>query len=110
MKKLNVVIIVVILIFCSNFVFAATTINSNLETNQEIKDLITISSPLKVISIPFGFFGTFIQGFVLVIAFSFVTTLVCKLLINSNRSFKTYLTHKRLGKIMDRMYYYKRDV
>ena len=35
-------------------------------------------------------------------------TLLCKCIINSTQSLKTYISHKRLGKVMDRMYKYKR--
>ena len=110
MKKINVAIIVLIFIFFSNSIFASTIIVDNLEKNQEMSKLINIPSPMKILSIPFGFFGTFINGFLIVIGFYCIITMVCKVLINSKRSFKTYLSHKKLGKIMDRMYYYKRDV
>lgn len=110
MKKINVAIIVLIFIFFSNSIFASTIVVDNLEKNQEMSNLINIPSPMKILSIPFGFFGTFINGFFIVISFYFIITMVCKVLINSKKSFKTYLSHKKLGKIMDRMYYYKRDV
>lgn len=110
MKKLNVVIIVLVFIFFSNNVFASTTVASNLEINEKMNSLINIPSPLSVLSIPFGFFGTFIKGFLIVIGLYCIITMFCKVLINSQRSFKTYLSHRRLGKIMDRMYEYKREV
>lgn len=109
MKKINVAIIVLIFIFFSNSIFASTTVVDNLETNQEMSNLINISSPLNIISIPFGFFGTFINGFLIVIGLYCIITIVCKVLINSKRSFKTYLSYRKLGKIMDRMYEYKRE-
>ena len=109
MKKINVAIIVLIFIFFSNSIFASTIVVDNLETNQEMSNLINISSPLNIISIPFGFFGTFINGFLIVIGLYCIITIVCKVLINSKRSFKTYLSYRKLGKIMDRMYEYKRE-
>lgn len=110
MKKINVAIIVLIFIFFSNSIFASTIVVDNLEKNQEISNLINIPSSQDIISIPFEFFGTFIKGFLIVIVLYCIITMFCKVLINSQRSFKTYLSHRRLGKIMDRMYEYKREV
>lgn len=109
MKKINVAIIVLIFIFFSNSIFASTIVVDNLETNQEMSNLINIPSSQDIISIPLGFFGTFINGFLIVIGLYCIITIVCKVLINSKRSFKTYLSHRKLGKIMDRMYEYKRE-
>ena len=99
MKKLNVVIVTVILALCST-----------LEKNEETTQMLNIPSPLSVFSASFGFFGTFIKGFAVVILFYGFATLLCKIIINSTQSLKTYISHKRLGKVMDRMYKYKREV
>lgn len=110
MKKLNVVIVTVILALCCNTIFASTTLYSTLEKNEETTQMLNIPSPLSVFSASFGFFGTFIKGFAIVILFYGFATLLCKCIINSTQSLKTYISHKRLGKVMDRMYKYKREV
>ena len=84
MKKINVAIIVLIFIFFSNSIFASTTVVDNLETNQEMSNLINISSPLNIISIPFVFFGTLINGFLIVIGLYCIITIVCKVLMKSS--------------------------
>lgn len=109
MKKLNIVIVTVILALCCNTTFAATTVKSTLEKNEEVNQMLNIPSPLSVFSTSFGFFGTFIKGFAVVILFYIFATLLCKIIINSTQSLKTYISHKKLGKIMDRMYEYKRE-
>lgn len=110
MKKLNVVIVTVILALCCNTIFASTTLYSTLEKNEETTQMLNIPSPLSVFSASFGFFGTFIKGFTIVILFYLFATLLCRCIINSTQSLKTYISHKRLGKVMDRMYKYKREV
>lgn len=111
MKKLNVVIITVIFALCYNTTtYASTTIKSSLEENDDMIQMLNIPSPVDVFTTSFGFFGTFIKGFLIVILFYTFATFICKILINSTKSLKTYFSHKKLGKIMDRMYEYKREV
>ncbi len=110
MKKLNVVIVTVILALCCNTTFASTTLYSTLEKNEETTQMLNIPSPLSVFSESFGFFGMFIKGALAVGVFYVLVTLISKIMISSKQNLKSFLSHKKLGKIMDRMYEYKREV
>lgn len=109
--KLIIVMTVYMMTFYTNCLYASTYVESTLE-NKEIENIAytnNLPSPSEILNIPFGFIGVFLKGFFMLGAFYIIATVICKFFINEKREIKSFITNKRLGKIMDRMYEYKRN-
>lgn len=108
--KIISVMLSIIILFSTNCLYASTYVISTIEKrNFEIGGDSIMPTPAEVLNIPFGFILIFLKGFVILLIFYFLANVICKFIINKKSELKSYTINQKLGKIMDRMYEYKRD-
>lgn len=107
--KISVIFICTLLIF-TNQLYASTYDELNTEaSNLEDIAFSNMPSPIEILMVPFGFFGIIIKGILLIGVFYLIITVLCKYIICQKNELKSYFINRKVGKIMDRMYDYKRD-